>query len=150
MRLENRHSLTPREKQILKLIVAGVRGKQIALVLGISFKTVVTHRTHIMSKLECHTVAELVRYSLGHSLIQPPAAEESVMYERLREAHREYIDASKAALAAVRSVSEMDADNSDNRESIRLHHRAEHFAYEKYASTLREFSEIVLRNGKEA
>jgi DNA-binding CsgD family transcriptional regulator len=47
------------------LIAAGRPSKQIAADLGISFKTAVTHRTHIMEKLDLHTVAGLVRYAVS-------------------------------------------------------------------------------------
>ena len=61
-------ALTPRECEILKHIVAGQTNPQIATTLGISAKTVEWHRTNLMSKLDVHTVADLVRYALEHKL----------------------------------------------------------------------------------
>ena len=52
--------LTPREKEIMDLVVKGMRNKQIAGVLGISEKTVKVHRGRVMQKVEVRTVADLV------------------------------------------------------------------------------------------
>lgn len=65
-----RGSLTPREREILKWIVAGLTNKQIADRLCISVKTVETHRTRLMYKLDLHTTADLVRYALQHRLAE--------------------------------------------------------------------------------
>jgi len=53
--------LTPREQEIMSLIVAGCPPKKIASELGISNKTVDVHRSHIMEKLGIKSVAELVK-----------------------------------------------------------------------------------------
>jgi len=58
--------LTPRERQVLELVVAGKLNKTIADVLGISIKTVELHRSNLMSKLGARNVAELIRIALGH------------------------------------------------------------------------------------
>ena len=52
--------LTPREIEIMDLVVKGMRNKQIAGTLGISEKTVKVHRGHVMQKVEARTVADLV------------------------------------------------------------------------------------------
>ncbi len=57
--------LTPREKQVLDLIVAGRPNKTIASELGISYKTVEAHRAHIMHKLNAENIAGLIRLSLS-------------------------------------------------------------------------------------
>ena len=62
--------LTPRETEVLKLIVAGLTSKRIAAQLGISFKTVVTHRTRIMDKLNVHNVANLVWHAISNGLAE--------------------------------------------------------------------------------
>jgi RNA polymerase sigma factor (sigma-70 family) len=54
-------SLTPREHDVMRLIVEGMPAKKIAEQLGISNKTVDVHRAHIMNKLEIKSVAELVK-----------------------------------------------------------------------------------------
>lgn len=53
--------LTPRERDVMRLIVEGMPAKHIAAQLGISNKTVDVHRSHIMEKLEIKSVAELVK-----------------------------------------------------------------------------------------
>ena len=60
--------LTPRELEILNLIVAGETNSQIAATLSISVKTVEWHRANLMSKLDVHSVADLVRYAMEHEL----------------------------------------------------------------------------------
>jgi two-component system response regulator NreC len=62
-------SLTEREREILKLIAEGYTNNQIAERLVISPKTVDTHRTHIMDKLNLHSRAELVKYALRRGLL---------------------------------------------------------------------------------
>jgi DNA-binding NarL/FixJ family response regulator len=57
-------ALSPREREVLKLIASGLSGKAIARELGISPKTVETHRVRLMTKLNLHSVAELVRYAV--------------------------------------------------------------------------------------
>ncbi len=61
--------LTSRERQILKLIAEGYTSKQISEILKISFKTVQTHRAHIMEKLGVHSTAELTRYAVTKGLL---------------------------------------------------------------------------------
>lgn len=57
--------LTPREHEILALLVDGSTNKEAARTLDISTRTVETHRTHIMEKLEARTLADLVRIWLN-------------------------------------------------------------------------------------
>jgi FixJ family two-component response regulator len=54
-------SLTPREKEVLDLVVAGLLNKQIADQLGTSELTVKTHRAHVMEKTGADSLAHLVR-----------------------------------------------------------------------------------------
>jgi FixJ family two-component response regulator len=60
-------SLTPREREVLDLIVAGKLNKQIADILGISTKTVEAHRGRVMDKMAVRTVADLVHSALQAS-----------------------------------------------------------------------------------
>ena len=64
-------TLTKREKEILILVCEGMTNQQIADKLFISPRTVDTHRTNIMSKLDIHEVASLVRYAIEQGLINP-------------------------------------------------------------------------------
>ena len=56
-------SLTPRETEVLNLVVAGLLNKQIADQLGMSELTVKTHRAHVMEKTQAESLAHLVRMS---------------------------------------------------------------------------------------
>jgi RNA polymerase sigma factor (sigma-70 family) len=59
--IENRlHTLTPREQEVLTLVVSGLLNKQIAAQLGTSEKTIKVHRAHIMQKMQVQSVAQLV------------------------------------------------------------------------------------------
>ncbi len=57
--------LTAREREILALIAAGHQNREIATQLGISPRTVEVHKARIMEKLECDSLAELIRMNLA-------------------------------------------------------------------------------------
>ena len=63
-------SLSPREKEILRLLAEGYTSKEIAEKLVISSSTVHTHRSNLMSKLGLSTRRELMQYARQHGLIQ--------------------------------------------------------------------------------
>ena len=60
--------LTPREREVLQLLAEGSATKQIAARLGVSVKTVETHRSRIMAKLDIRSVAELTKYAIREGL----------------------------------------------------------------------------------
>lgn len=62
--------LTARERQIVQLVAEGHRTRDVANMLGISEKTVETHRAAIMRKLQLQSVAELVRYAVRNNIVQ--------------------------------------------------------------------------------
>lgn len=62
--------LTPRQREIVQLLAEGKNSREIAAMLGTTFKTVETHRANIMRRLECHSVTELVRYAIRNDIIQ--------------------------------------------------------------------------------
>ncbi len=64
------HSLTAREVQILHLIANGRTSRAIAEELGISMRTVNTHREHLKEKLAISSVAGLTRYAIEHHIDQ--------------------------------------------------------------------------------
>ncbi|WP_142849728.1 response regulator transcription factor [Telmatospirillum sp. J64-1] len=61
--------LTPRERQVLKLIAQGHRNRDVAEQLFISIKTVDSHRTNIMQKLDLHNAAELATFAIRAGLV---------------------------------------------------------------------------------
>ncbi len=61
--------LTPRERQVLQLVVEGLINREIAATLGISPKTVEKHRASLMSKLGVHDIPALVRLAMKHKLV---------------------------------------------------------------------------------
>jgi DNA-binding NarL/FixJ family response regulator len=63
--------LTHREREVVQLIAEGKINKQIATTLEISIKTVETHRASAMHKLKLKTTADLVRYAIRNSLVEP-------------------------------------------------------------------------------
>ncbi len=66
--------LTEREREVLRLVAQGYSNAGIAARLGIGAKTVDTHRSHVMEKLDIHTRADLTRYALqrGYVIVEPP------------------------------------------------------------------------------
>ena len=63
--------VSSRERQVLQLVGEGKSSKEIATILGISAKTVETHRARLMQKLGIHDAIGLVRYAIRRGLIQP-------------------------------------------------------------------------------
>jgi DNA-binding NarL/FixJ family response regulator len=63
--------LTTREREIVQLLAEGKSNKEVADILGISVKTVETHRSHVMTKLNLHSMSDLVRYAVRNQLIEP-------------------------------------------------------------------------------
>ncbi len=63
-------TLTDREKQVLKLVAEGHSNKEVAEVLGISVKTAMTHREHVMEKLDLHNRTDLVRFAIKRGVIR--------------------------------------------------------------------------------
>ena len=62
--------LTPREREVLKLLAEGPTVKKVADILHLSQKTVDAHKTNLMKKLDIHNRVELVKYAISKKLIQ--------------------------------------------------------------------------------
>jgi len=62
-------ALTPREREVVKLLVEGTGNKETAAILGITVKTVETHRARIMLKLGLHSTRELVHYAIHNKIL---------------------------------------------------------------------------------
>jgi len=61
--------LTGREREILQLVAEGRTNKEVATMLNISLTTVETHRTHILQKLNLHSIPELILYAVRKGII---------------------------------------------------------------------------------
>jgi DNA-binding NarL/FixJ family response regulator len=62
--------LTGREREVVQLLAEGNSSKQVATALNISTKTAATHRANIMMKIDCHSVAGVVRYAIRNHIIE--------------------------------------------------------------------------------
>ncbi|QKK26831.1 response regulator transcription factor [Rhizobium hidalgonense] len=72
--LQSRYdSLTPREREIMNLVVAGSVNKQIAAQIGLSEVTVKVHRGHVMQKMQARSLVDLVRMADSLGLTTKPA-----------------------------------------------------------------------------
>ncbi len=60
--------LTPRERELVQLVAEGKSNKEVSLILGVSVKTVETHRAAVMRKLALGSVADLVRYAIRNGI----------------------------------------------------------------------------------
>lgn len=60
---------TPRETEIIRLLAEGKANKEVAALLGITVRTVETHRAKILLKLGLHSLAELIHYAMRHEII---------------------------------------------------------------------------------
>lgn len=63
--------LTDREREVLTLIAEGLSSKEIAQKLGVSLKTIESHRANLMDKLDIHKVSGLVRFAIRAGLVAP-------------------------------------------------------------------------------
>jgi len=63
--------LTTRQREVLQLVVEGHATKEIAQRLGLSVKTVETHRAQVMARLGIHGVQGLVRYAIRVGIVRP-------------------------------------------------------------------------------
>ncbi len=63
--------LTARQKEVVRFIAQGFHSDKIAEALGISAKTTETHKQNILRRINCHSIAELVRYAIRNEIIQP-------------------------------------------------------------------------------
>ena len=62
--------ITPRQREILKLLAEGKANRDIAVALGMSVKTAETHRAALMRRLNYHSVTDLVRYAIRNKIIE--------------------------------------------------------------------------------
>ncbi len=62
--------LTPREREVLQLIAEGKTSREIAEILNLSIKTVQSHRTSLMQKLDLHDRGDLIKYAIQKKIIE--------------------------------------------------------------------------------
>ena len=67
--LDPSQSLTPRQREIIQLLVKGKTNKEIGAILSISTKTVETHRAQIMQKLELQSFSGLILYAVRENMV---------------------------------------------------------------------------------
>jgi two-component system, NarL family, response regulator NreC len=66
-------TLTPREREVIKMLAEGNSVRQIAGILGLSIKTVEAHKFNLMRKLNIHNKAQLVTYAIQKKIVKMPA-----------------------------------------------------------------------------
>src|SRR5713226_4425477 len=66
-------TLTPREREVLKMIAEGNSVKEVARLLGLSVKTVEAHKFNLMRKLNIHNKAQLITYAIQRKIVKMPA-----------------------------------------------------------------------------
>ncbi len=62
--------LTPREREVLQLIAEGYTNKEISDILSLSIKTVKSHRTNLMQKLDLHNQGDIIKYAIQKKIIE--------------------------------------------------------------------------------
>jgi RNA polymerase sigma factor (sigma-70 family) len=68
-------TLTPREREVMGLVITGLLNKEIAYALGTSEKTIKAHRARVMQKMQATSLAELVRMAAMVEMCEPHAAQ---------------------------------------------------------------------------
>ncbi|HSY64768.1 MAG TPA: LuxR C-terminal-related transcriptional regulator [Terriglobales bacterium] len=68
-----RSNLTPREREVVRMIAEGNSARKIAGTLGLSIKTVEAHKFNLMRKLDIHNKAQLVTYAIQKRIVALPA-----------------------------------------------------------------------------
>jgi DNA-binding NarL/FixJ family response regulator len=68
-----RNTLTPREREVVRMIAEGNSARTIASLLGLSVKTVEAHKFNLMRKLDIHNTAQLVTYAIQKRIVALPA-----------------------------------------------------------------------------
>lgn len=66
-----RGNLTPREREVLQLLAEGNSNKEVSAALRIAVRTVETHRANLMTKLNAHSLSDLVRYAVQNEIVRP-------------------------------------------------------------------------------
>jgi DNA-binding CsgD family transcriptional regulator len=142
-------SPTPREIEVLKLIASGFSTKQIAVSLGISFKTASCHRSRLMDKLGIHEIAGLTRYAIqkgyiGVSVGDPSGRTQEELFDRVRLSYAEYQRALDAYAAFLKERESIGLANPDSSTGARRFRDGEKAAHEKYHAALLDFKKFLI------
>ena len=68
--MPEKRALTKREVEVTRLVAEGFKNREVAGKLGISVKTVETHRANVMNKLGLRNLAQLIRYAIQKGMIK--------------------------------------------------------------------------------
>lgn len=142
-------SPTPREIEVLKLIASGLSTKQIAVSLGISFKTASCHRSRLMDKLGIHEIAGLTRYAISNGYIAVSVSgiagrNQEELFARVRLTYAEYQRALDAYTAFLKERESIGLANPDGSTGARRFRDGEKAAHEKYHTALLEFKKFLI------
>ncbi len=143
-------TLTPREIEVLRLIATGCSTKEIANALNIAFRTAACHRSHIMTKLDIHDVANLTRYAIRNGLVDaggsaPRRELQSELFESLRAAEARYREAMEAYGSFLQERQSIGIGNPDSSTGTRRLRQSEQTAHEEYHAALVALREYLLR-----
>lgn len=97
-----KNCLTGREREVVQLLAEGKSSKEIAVCLDLSVKTVETHRTNVMRKLNLHSIATVVRYAVRNNIVQeliPPPSRK--LYPVNRDSHDPGRESSRSRSASM-------------------------------------------------
>ncbi len=142
--------LTPREIEVLKLIAAGLSTKQIAVTLGITFKTTACHRSRLMDKLGIHEIANLTRYAIRKGYVQidngTQGQTQEDLFEQVRLTHVRYQNALNDYSAFVREREGIGLENPDSSTGARRLREAERAAHDEYHTALLALKRFLIRD----
>ncbi len=63
--------LSSRELEVVQLLASGKSNKEAAASIGVSTRTIESHRNHVMQKMEFRSFSDLIRFAIRNNLIQP-------------------------------------------------------------------------------
>jgi DNA-binding CsgD family transcriptional regulator len=146
--------LTPREVQVLKLIATGLSTREIAVSLGIAFKTAACHRTRVMGKLGVHEVANLTRYAIRNGYVddggtsgrEQPVGVQVDLFDRIKTTEAAYRKAMRAYSEFLKDRESIGLATPDGSDGARRLRKAEEMAHREYHSALVALKEFLIHD----
>jgi DNA-binding NarL/FixJ family response regulator len=83
--------LAPREREVLQLVAEGKSSKEVSAILGVSVKTVETHRSNILIKLRIHSTVELVMYAVRNGIVSIQVPEALLQDPHAGNGHSDFV-----------------------------------------------------------